>query len=217
MAASPVLSLTACTLRQCKDNAFWPQSYIQTRMHHHNISGCLLCVRQLRGGQSQDEVSYLQYFNRTYTWRSILCVYRRKICTVRYQPATLSVMMILWSLQGVCQDHQASLHSAVQPLHPERGCAKGHSQHQQRGGGASTWARHHRWCPLQAEQADGCLTACTEAAVIHPQSINACHVVPKHHCTLLRYRLVSTMNVPCFWRNAVLSPLCGMKLKQKTH
>lgn len=140
------------------------------------------------------------------------------IWTVWYlQPATLSVMMILWSLQGVCQDHQASLHSAVQPLHPERGCSKGHSQHQQRGGGASTWARHHRWRPLQAEQADGRLTACTEAAVFRPQSINACHVVPKHHCTLLMYRLVSTMNVPCFWRNAVLSPLYGMKLKQKTH
>lgn len=59
MVATCVLffSLPACTLWQRKDNAFWPQSYIQTRMHHHNISGYLLCVRQLWGGQSQDEVS----------------------------------------------------------------------------------------------------------------------------------------------------------------
>lgn len=28
-------------------------------MHHHNVSGCLLCVRQLWGGQSQDEVSLM--------------------------------------------------------------------------------------------------------------------------------------------------------------
>lgn len=49
-------SPTACTLWQCKDNAFWPQNYIQTRMYHHNLSGCLLCVKQLWGGQSQDEV-----------------------------------------------------------------------------------------------------------------------------------------------------------------
>lgn len=30
-------------------------------MHHHNFSGCLLCVRQLWGGQSQDEVSSWNY------------------------------------------------------------------------------------------------------------------------------------------------------------
>lgn len=51
------MSLTACTLWQCKNNAFWPQSHIQTRMHHHNFPRGLLCVRQLWGSQSQDEVS----------------------------------------------------------------------------------------------------------------------------------------------------------------
>lgn len=52
--------------------------------------------------------------------------------------------MTLRSFQGVCQDHQASLHSAVQPLHPERGRSQRHSQHQQRGGGAASRAGHHQ-------------------------------------------------------------------------
>lgn len=74
-------SLTACTLWQCEDNAFWPQSYIQTRMHHHNISGCVLCVRQLWGGQSQDEVScsYSHLTWNIHNGRS--CMYRWELST----------------------------------------------------------------------------------------------------------------------------------------
>lgn len=126
--------------------------------------------------------------------------------------------MILFSFQGVCQDHQASLHSPIQPLHPECGCAKRHSQHQQRGGGTSTRAWHRRWCPQPAEQAAGCLTAHIPVGVIHIQSINACRVTPKHRCrdTACVSPFVSTMNVHCFWQNALLSPLHGIRLIQFT-
>lgn len=54
---SPWLSVAARALRQREDHALRPQSHVQARMHHHNLSGCLLCVQQLRGGQGQDEVS----------------------------------------------------------------------------------------------------------------------------------------------------------------
>lgn len=148
-----VVSPTACSLWKCKDNAFRPQSYIQTRMHHHNVSGCLLCVRQLWGGQSQDEVSL------TTTIQYNTCI---KIELVH---KLWQINDPLRSFQGVRQDHQASLHRTIQPVHPERGRPQGHSQHQQRGGGAPARAWHHRRRPLPTEQAAGCLTA--QAEVIH--------------------------------------------------
>ena len=115
--------------------------------------------------------------------------------------------IIQCSFQGVCQDHQATLHSPIQPLHPECGCAKRHTQHQQRGGGAATRARHRRWRPQPTEQTAGCLTARSKL-----QSINARYVNPKHRCrdTVCVSPFVSTMNVHCFWQNALLSPLHGI-------
>lgn len=76
----------------------------------------------------------------------------------RWCTETLNLYHDLLCEQGVCQDHQASLHSTVQPVHPERGRPERHSQHQQRGGGTPARARHHRWCPLSAQQAAGCLS-----------------------------------------------------------
>lgn len=87
--------------------------------------------------------------------------------------------------QGVRQDHQAALHGAIQPVHPERGRPQRHSQHQQRGGGAAARAGHHRRRPVPAEQADGRLTALRSAEFIHFQSVGARPVVPERR---LMYR-----------------------------
>lgn len=114
-------------------------------------------------------------------WGRMKITYKLHCCFIYNEISTTDYSMtILCSFQGVCQDHQASLHSPIQPLHPECGRAKRHSQHQQRGGGASTWAWHRRWRPQPAEQAAGCLTAHTlPLKFIHLQSTNACRVIPQ--------------------------------------
>lgn len=73
---------------------------------------------------------------------------------MRLTPSRVSVVT-LRLFQGVCQDHQASVHGAIQPVHPERGCSQRHFQHQQRCGGAAARAGHHQRRPLSAEQAAG--------------------------------------------------------------
>lgn len=45
-----------CTVRKCQDLAFWSQRDLQTGVHHHHVSGCLLHVRFLWGSKSQNEV-----------------------------------------------------------------------------------------------------------------------------------------------------------------
>lgn len=117
--------------------------------------------------------------------------------------------MILWSFQGICQDHQASLHSAIQPLHPECGCSKRHSQHQQRGGGASTWPRHHRWRPLSAEQAAGRLTD-PHSSRHYPPAVHRCLLCRPQAPLYTAYvsPFVSTVNVLCFFGKSLCCPHC---------
>lgn len=54
------LSLTACSVRERLYHALWPQSHMQTGVHHHNIPGCVFHVRELWRGQSQDEVCQMK-------------------------------------------------------------------------------------------------------------------------------------------------------------
>ena len=60
--------------------------------------------------------------------------------------------------QGVCEDHQASVLRALQPVHPERGGAEGRQQHQQHGGGSAARAGHRGRRTQPSQQAAGGLS-----------------------------------------------------------
>lgn len=110
-----------------------------------------LCQTALRRPKSKWGVLDYSIFN--------LCTIIQQIKkSIKYTLTAYYLVTILYSFQGVCQDHQAPLHSSIQPLHPERGCAQRHSQHQQCGGGAATRAWHRWWRTQPAEQTAGCLT-----------------------------------------------------------
>lgn len=147
----------ACPLRQglCEDVR--SKDDLHGRVSHHHLPECLLCIRELRGGQREDEVFFISV-------EDFSCVFAHQTSLKSFQVSLLknspfktfnTTFNASFPPQGVRKVNQTSVLSVLQPVHSEHRPAQGHPRHRERGARPAQWPHHRVWRSGQDEHLHG--------------------------------------------------------------